>query len=185
MRTDASSVEARAVLTQIIGGMASITFASHHFSKSDANQGPTEKECMAVQYAVGRCRQYFRVRHFTRVTDCSALTRLFGSRDLSAHMVVFPSRGGVVYTVDRILGCLTPQALGRRDLGFTKTLFGLYPCCYLYIVDNEKRALDGTILSGWVHFHVLRFDLVADSNVGETSPELAPPVKSYGLYCTR
>lgn len=66
---DASSVEAGAVLTQVIDGMAFIiSSASRHFSRTDTNMGSAERECMAVLYGVGHYRQYFTGQLFTFVT---------------------------------------------------------------------------------------------------------------------
>lgn len=83
LHTDASSVGAGAVLMQKVGDTSRvISFASHRFSRTDARRGPTERECMAVLWAVNHFRPYLLGRPFTLVTDCSALTWLFRSRDL-------------------------------------------------------------------------------------------------------
>lgn len=83
LHTDASAVGAGAVLMQKVGdSLRVVAFASHRFSRTDARRGPTERECMAVLWAVQHYRPYLLGRRFKLVTDCSALTWLFRSRDL-------------------------------------------------------------------------------------------------------
>lgn len=86
--TDASSVEAGMVLTQVIDDIElMISFASHHFSKTDASREPAARECMTVLHAVGHHRQHLTGRPFTLVTDSSAFRWLFHSiGDLSAKL---------------------------------------------------------------------------------------------------
>ncbi|CAN0436657.1 unnamed protein product, partial [Pylaiella littoralis] len=87
LHTDASQVGSGAVLMQNMGGAPRvIAFASHRFSRTDARRGPTERECMGVLWAVQHFRPYVMGRKFTLVTDCSALTWLFRSRDLCPNL---------------------------------------------------------------------------------------------------
>ena len=54
LRTDASEVETGAVLDQVTGEETfNIAFASHRFSLCDSRRGPTERECLAVLWAIG------------------------------------------------------------------------------------------------------------------------------------
>ena len=83
LQTDASSVGAGETLLQPVGDETRIiAFASHWFSRTDSRRSPTERECMAVLWGVQHFRPYVAGRRFTLVTDCSALTWLFRSRDL-------------------------------------------------------------------------------------------------------
>ena len=83
LHTDASTVRAGAVLMQNIDGVSRvIAFASHRFSRTDPPRGPTERECMGVLRAVDHFRPYLAGRQFKVVTDCSAITWLFRSREL-------------------------------------------------------------------------------------------------------
>ncbi|CAN0060995.1 unnamed protein product, partial [Choristocarpus tenellus] len=59
-----------------------VAYASHRWSKTDSRRAPTERECMAILWAVEYFRSYIWGRKFTLVTDCSALTWLFESREL-------------------------------------------------------------------------------------------------------
>ena len=77
-QTDASSAGAEAVLMQPVGHAERVlAFASHQVSKIDFCRGPTERECMAILWAIKYFRQYVAGRGFTLVTNCSALTWLF------------------------------------------------------------------------------------------------------------
>ena len=87
VQTDASSAGAGAVLLQPVGREERVlAFASHRFLKTDSRRGPTERECMAVLWAIKHFRQYVTGRRFTLVTDCSALTWLFWSRNLDPKL---------------------------------------------------------------------------------------------------
>ena len=87
LHTDASSIGAGAVLTQYHGSKeVVIAYASHRFSRTDSRRGPTERECMAVLWGVGHYRQFLAGRRFNLITDCSALTWLFHSRNLSPKL---------------------------------------------------------------------------------------------------
>ena len=83
LHTDASSLGVGASLMQTIEGVTrAVAFASHRFSRTDARRGPTERECMGVLWSVDHFRPYLAGRQFKLVTDCSALTWLFRSREL-------------------------------------------------------------------------------------------------------
>ena len=87
LHTDASSTGAGAALTQRKQNKEFvIAFASHKFSKQDARRGPIERECMAILWATKHFRQYLPGRRFILITDCSALTWLFRSRELSPKL---------------------------------------------------------------------------------------------------
>ena len=83
LHTDASTIGAGATLMQEIGEVPRvISFASHRWSRTDSRRGPTERECMAILWAVDHFKPYLAGRPFKLVTDCSALTWLFRSREL-------------------------------------------------------------------------------------------------------
>ena len=63
-----------------------IAYASYRFSRTDSRRGPTERECTAVLWGVGHYRQFLAGRRFNLITDCSALTWLFRSRNLSPKL---------------------------------------------------------------------------------------------------
>lgn len=83
LHTDASATGAGATLMQDVGDVPRVTaFASHRWSRTDSRRGPTERECMAILWAVDHFKPYLAGRAFRLVTDCSALTWLFRSREL-------------------------------------------------------------------------------------------------------
>ena len=87
VQTEANSAGVGAVLLQPVGHEERVlAFASHRFSKTDSRRGPAERECMAVLWAIKHIRQYAAGRCFTLATDCSALTRLFFSRNLDPKL---------------------------------------------------------------------------------------------------
>lgn len=87
LHTDASETGGGAALTQIQKNIErAIAFASHRWSRTDERRSPTEREAAAVLWAVEHFRHYLWGRKFTLVTDCSALTWLFKSRNLSPKL---------------------------------------------------------------------------------------------------
>ena len=87
LHTDASSIGAGAVLTQNHSRKeVVIAYACRRFSRTDSRRGPTERESKAVLWGVGHFLQFLAGLRFTLVTDCSALTWLFRSRNLSPKL---------------------------------------------------------------------------------------------------
>ena len=87
LQTDANTVGADAVLIQSMKDEEGIiSCASHRFSRTDSLRGPTQRECMAVLWAIKHFSQNVADRRFTLVTDCSALTWLFRSRNLDPKL---------------------------------------------------------------------------------------------------
>ena len=83
LHTDASAAGAGAALTQDNDGAERVVaYTSHRWSRTDARRGATERECMAVLWAVVHFGPFLASRQFTLFTDCSALTWLFRSHDL-------------------------------------------------------------------------------------------------------
>jgi len=84
LSTDASEIGAGAVLTQCIEGVEKvIAYGSKRWSRGDSKRSATDRECMAVMWAVNKFQPYFWGRPFTLITDCSALTWLFKSQSLT------------------------------------------------------------------------------------------------------
>ena len=123
LHTDASTVGSGAALMQESGGTPRfISFASHRFSRTDSRRAPTERECMGILWAVQHFRPYLLGRQFKLITDCSALTWLFRSRDLCPKLHRWALR---LMEYDMILewkeGALhvLPDALSRLPLPST------------------------------------------------------------------
>ena len=87
LHTGASELGAGAALTQVTRGKErAIGYASHRFSRTDAKRSATEREVMAVLWAIQHFRPYLWRRKFVLFTNCSALTRLFKSQALSSNL---------------------------------------------------------------------------------------------------
>ena len=92
LHTDASAAGAGAGLKQENeGAERPLAFVSHKWSATDSRRGGTERACMAVLWAVEHFRPYLAGRPFTLVTDCSALTWLFRSRNLNLKLYRWPN----------------------------------------------------------------------------------------------
>ena len=74
IHTDASSYALGAVLAQVSNGIEhACSYVSRALNKHEINYGITEKECLAVVFAVNKFRAYIFGCKFTVVTDHSAL----------------------------------------------------------------------------------------------------------------
>lgn len=89
LHTDASESGAEAALTQTLEGAERVVaYASNRWSRSDSKRLPTEREAMAVLWAVEHFRPYMWGRNSTLITECSETTWLFKSQNRSARLQV-------------------------------------------------------------------------------------------------
>lgn len=59
LHTDASAIGTGATLMQTVGDVPRvISFASHRWSRTDSRRGPTERECVAILWAVYHVKPY-------------------------------------------------------------------------------------------------------------------------------
>ena len=87
LQTDASNFGLGAVLTQQVGGIEHvIAYASKSLTKPEQKYSATEKECLAVVWAVRKFRPYLEGEHFTVVTDHNSLRWLHNLRNPSPRL---------------------------------------------------------------------------------------------------
>ena len=82
IQTDASSKAIGAILTQKVeGNDVIVDTASRILNSAERNYSATDRECLAVVWAVEKFRHYIYGSHFTIQTDHSALTHMKTARD--------------------------------------------------------------------------------------------------------
>ncbi|KAL4089039.1 hypothetical protein QTP88_024117 [Uroleucon formosanum] len=86
--TDASNVAVGAILSQgKVGSDLPIAYVSRTLNKAEKNYNTTEKELLAIVWAVKQFRPYLFGRRFTVVTDYKPMTWLFNVKDPGARLV--------------------------------------------------------------------------------------------------
>ncbi|GFV98854.1 transposon Tf2-6 polyprotein [Trichonephila clavipes] len=84
--TDASGVGIGAVLNQ---NHRPIAFASRTLNKAERNYIVTERECLAVIWALNKFQTYFGCLPVKVITDHAALIKLTNGKNLSSRMIIY------------------------------------------------------------------------------------------------
>jgi len=91
--TDASDVGVGAVLAQEQDGVEKVVqYLSRKLDATEKKYPPTEKECLAVVWAIEKCRTYLWGSHFTVVTDCKALKWLMTTASPNGRLIRWAMR---------------------------------------------------------------------------------------------
>ena len=111
VQTDASDVGLGAVLLQEVSGVERVLeFASRVLTPAERNYSVTERECLAVVWAIGKFRPYIEAYDFRVVTDHSSLRWLCSMKnptsrlarwalELQAHRFTIEHRKGALNNV--------------------------------------------------------------------------------------
>jgi len=91
--TDASDVGVGAVLSQVQDGTERVVqYLSRKLNDAERRYGASEKECIAVVWAIEKCRPYLWGRHFEVVTDCVALRWLMTTASPNGRLIRWSMR---------------------------------------------------------------------------------------------
>ncbi|GFY31631.1 retrovirus-related Pol polyprotein from transposon opus [Trichonephila clavipes] len=115
--TDASGVGIGAVLNQ---NHRPIAFASGTLNKAERNCTVTERECLAVIWALNKFKTYFGPLPVKVITDHAALTKLTNEKNISSRMIRWSlklSEFNIDGNIDRGVQNVVANVLSRNPVG--------------------------------------------------------------------
>ncbi len=122
-----------------------IAYASRTLTKAEANYSTTEKECLAVIWALEKWQHYLEYKLFTVITDHSALQWVMSSTKTTSHLIRWALRlQRFDFIIEYHKGKLNmaPDALSR-----------MYSRCSLYTSQQEKLELPSPPAVIWEEQH--------------------------------
>ncbi|GFX02278.1 retrovirus-related Pol polyprotein from transposon opus [Trichonephila clavipes] len=171
--TDASGVGIGAVLNQ---NHRPIAFASRTLNKAERNYTVTERECLAVIWALNKFKTYFGSLPVKLITDHAVLTKLTNGKNLSSRMIRWAPklsefnierehRPGVQIVVAEVLSrnpvgnmfdsLISSAALRAVPLNSRKQLIGEQRedpelgHIYRYLENPDDGSVNATVCENW------------------------------------
>ncbi len=147
--TDASDTGLGAVITQQKepGQEEVVAYASRALNKAETHYSTTEKECLAVVWALERWQHYLEPKLFTIVTDHSALQWVMNSTRTTSRLIRWALRlQKFDFVVEYRKGKLSeaPDALSRIHS---------VPGCHVYSTQEEEPGLPVSAIDIWEEQH--------------------------------
>lgn len=124
-----------------------IAYASRTLNKAESNYSATEKECLAVVWALERWQHYLEPKLFTVVTDHSALQWVMSSTRTTSHLIRWVLRlQKFDFVIEYRKGRLNvaPDALSRIHA---------QPICNVYAGRTKEPDLQITAAAIWEEQH--------------------------------
>lgn len=171
LQTDASAYGIGAVLTQIYpDGERVICFLSRSLSRTEMNYTTTERECLAVIWAIEKLRHFLEGSHFTVITDHSSLLWLHNIKDptgrlarwalrLQPYDYTIVHRKGREHVVPDFLSRSVPEKVGAIEIPhvvdtFPQTTDRWYLNMLAKVENNPEKYRPWRVNNGLVYKYV-------------------------------